>query len=441
VAVAQRRPGDAASLWRNGDFVRLWAASTVSFFGSFITRTALPLAAILVLSAGAAEVAALRGLELVAALGVGLAAGAWVDRLRRRPIMIGADLGRGLVLASIPAAALAGILGLPQLLAVTFLAAVLTTFFDVADRAYLPTIVQRSRLLAANSFLGASRSIAEFTGFSVSGFLVQLLTAPIAIAFDALSFVASAILLGTIRSQEPARPTRSDREPVLREIRTGLRVVAGSPIVRTLAIAHGSNHLLWGVFSTVYLLFAIREVGLGPAAIGVIAGLGGLGSFVGAATASRVTRRIGAGNAILLGLVGFTAGNALIPLAPSGAVLVGAALLVAQQFIGDSAGTLYGVVETSLTQSIVEGRVLGRVNASVDTFTTFASLVGTVVGGIVAEAFGLRVAMAFGVLGGALGIVFVWFSPVRRMREIPGIAEHPARLPAEVRGEDAPLTE
>lgn len=421
----------------------LWAASSVSFFGSFITRTALPFAAILVLAAGPAEIAALRSLELIAGLLVGLVAGAWVDRLRRRPIMVAADLGRALLLGSIPLAALAGVLGLPQLLVVAFAAAVLTTFFNVADGAYLPTVVPRQSLVPANSALSASASVAEFTGFGVSGFLIQLLTAPIAIAIDALSFVASAVLLATIRRPEPRRPARSEREPVLREIREGLRVVAGSPILRALAIAHGSTHLLWGVFTTAYLLFALQVIGLGPAAIGIISGLGGLGSFFGAALASRIAKRIGVGPAILLGLIGFTAGNALIPLAPAGAVVIGAALLMAQQLFGDGAGTVHDILETSLTQSIVDGRVLGRVNATVGTVTTLLQLVGTVVGGVVAEAYGLRAAMALGVLGGVGGIVFVWLSPVRGVRVIAGSPLSSAsQAPGAITpGEELPVTE
>jgi MFS family permease len=431
------------SLWRNGDFVRLWAASTVSFFGSFITRTALPFAAILVLGAGAAEIAALRGLELAAMLVVGLVAGAWVDRLRRRPIMIGADLGRALLLGSIPLAAVAGVLALPQLLVVAGLAAVLTTFFSVADRAYLPSVVSRAELIPANSAVTASASIAEFTGFGASGFLIQALTAPVAIAVDALSFVFSALVLGTIRRPEPPRPTRAQREPVLSEIRVGLGVVARNPALRAVAAAHGATHLLWGIFGTVYLLFAVQDVGLSPAAIGIIAGLGGLGSFVGAASAGRLAARLGIGRTMLLGLAGFTLGNALIPLAPTGAVLVGAALLIAQQLLGDSAGTVYDILEASLTQSITDGRVLGRVTATMGTVAVLIQLGGTLVGGLIAESLGLRTAMAVGVLGGLASVAFIWFSPIRSMRMVPARppGEGPVAGASLAPGEEIPLTE
>jgi MFS family permease len=432
----QAPPDGDPSIWRDGAFVRLWTATSISYVGSFITRTALPLAAIYVLDAGPLEISALRSLELVGWLLVGLVAGAWVDRLRRRPIMIVADLGRTLLLGSIPVAAIAGALTLAHLIVVAFLAAMLSTFFNSASTAYLPTIVARARLIAANSALSASASAAEFTGFALSGFLIQLLTAPIAIAIDAASFLGSAVLLATIRRTEPPRPAVADREPVLHEIRAGIRVVAGSSTLRALAAAHAATHVLWGVFGATYLLFATREVGLGPAAIGIVAALGGIGSLVGAATAGPLARRLGIGRTMVFGLVGMTLGNALIPLAPSGAILVGAAFLVGQQLIGDSSGTVYDVVEQSLTQSIVDGRILGRVNATVEFVTTLLALVGSIGGGIVAELFGLRAALAVGVLGGAAAVLFVWFSPVRSMRGIP----EPAGLPP-LRAEDLPLTE
>lgn len=424
------------SIWRNGAFVRVWAASSISYFGSFITRTALPLAAIYALGAGPLEISAIRSVELVAWLVVGLVAGVWVDRLRRRPIMIGADLGRAVLLASIPVAAVAGLLGMPQLLVVAFFAAILTPFFDTASTAYLPTVIERARLVAANSALSASMSVSEFAGFSAGGFLIQLFSAPFAIAIDAATFVVSAVLLATIRRPEPARPPIAEREPLLREIREGLGVVLGSPVLRAMGLAHAANHVLWGIFGTTYLLYAVRDLGLGPAAIGLIAGLGGAGAFVGAAGAERIAKRLGVGRSMLVGLVGFTLGSALIPLAPSGAVMIAASMLVIQQLFGDGAGILYDIMETSVTQSIVDGRILGRVNATIQTFTTVTALVGAILGGVIAEAWGLRAALVVGVVGGATSILFIWFSPVRSMRGTPPPIASPAATP-----ETTPVTE
>jgi MFS family permease len=431
---------DAAAprLWRDRTFLAFWSASTVSIFGSLITRTALPFAAILVLGAGPLEISALRSVELIAALIVGLVAGAWVDRLRRRPIMIWADLGRALLLASIPIVFVFHALGLAQLLIVTFAAAILSTFFDVADRSYLPTIVSRERLVGANSALTASASVAEFTSFGIGGFLIKLFTAPIAIAIDAVSFLVSAILLATIRRTEPPRPLVADREPVLQEIRDGMRIVIRSPVLRALALAHGGTHILWGIFGTGYLLFATYELDLDPAAIGIIAGMGGFGSLIGSFAAPILARRLGVGRSILLGMVAFTIGNALIPLAPGHAALLGAAFLIGQQLIGDSGATVYEIVETSLTQASVGERVMGRVNATISTFTTLLTLAGAIGGGIIAELFGLRAAFAVGLLGAVAAILVVWFSPVRHIRDAPTSTTIGARTVA-LPGDESPL--
>ena len=425
----------SVSLWRNRSFVAVWSAGTISIFGSLITRTALPWAAILVLDAGALDVAALRGVEQVAALIFGLVAGAWVDRLRRRPIMIWADIGRAILLASIPIAFLANALGMAQLVIVAFLAAVLSTIFDVADRSYLPTIVPRGQLVGANSALTASGSVAEFTSFGIGGFLINVFTAPIAIAVDAASFIASALLLGTIRRPEPPPKPVHDREPVLHEIREGLRITASSPVLRALALSHGGTHILWGVFGTAYLLYAKNELDLDPAATGIIAALGGVGSLLGALLGPVAVRRFGVGRTILGGMILFAFGNALIPLAPAHTALVGGAFLIAQQLVGDAGGTVYEIVETSLVQSSVDNRVIGRVNASFFTFTTLMTLAGVIIGGVVAEYLGLRTAFVIGLVGAVVSIAVVWLSPVRHIRDTT-ISDGPA-LP----GDETPLTE
>ncbi|HEY8238380.1 MAG TPA: MFS transporter [Candidatus Limnocylindrales bacterium] len=413
----------ASPLWQNRSFLAVWTASTVSIFGSLITRTALPFAAILFLDAGPVEISWIRSAELVAGLVFGLAAGAWVDRLRRRPILIWADLGRALILASIPIAYLANALSLLQLVLVAFATAVLSTFFDVADHAYLPTVVSRKRLVDANSALTATSSVAEFSAFGLGGFLIQAFTAPIAIAIDAVSFVVSAILLATIRKPERPPTPHADREPVLREIADGIRILARSPLLRALALSHGGTHILWGIFGTSYLIFANKELGLDPATIGVIAAIGGIGSLAGSAMAPIMVRRFGIGNSILLGIVGFIAGNALIPLAPAAGAVVGiplgALFLIGQQLLGDSLATVFEVTETSLMQASVSDRVLGRVNASFGTFTTLLTLLGAVAGGYIAETWGLRTAFWVGLAGAALTLIVVWFSPVRHVREAP----------------------
>ena len=370
------------------------------------------------LGSGAIEVAILRGLDLGATLLVGLVAGAWVDRLRRRPVLIWADLGRAVLLASIPVAFALGVLTYWQLLVVSGLAAILTTFFDSADNAYLPTIVERERLVDANAALAASGSAAEFMAFGISGFLVQLLTAPIAIAIDALSFVASALLLGSIRRREAPPPPPEDREPVLDEIREGLRLVIHDPVLRAFAGAQMALAALWGIFGATWFLFVLDELGLGPAAIGVIAGVGGFSSFIGAVIAARATRRWGIGRVAIGAMLLSALGNAFIPLAPSGLPLVAIGCLVMQQLVADSAVTVYDVTEVSVRQTLVRDRALGRVTSTFHVAAVIAQLAATLAAGLLAEAIGLRATSWLAPLGGLAGAAILWASPVRTLRTV-----------------------
>ena len=407
-------------LRRNRAFVLVWSAATISVFGSFVTRIALPFVAIETLHAGPIEIAVLRSLDLVAALLVGFVAGAWVDRLRRRPLMIWADTGRALLLGSIPVAAIGGWLTLPQVLIVSSLAAVCTTFFDVADRAYLPTVVGRADLVRANGALAATSSAMEFLAFGIAGFLVKLLTAPIAIAIDAASFVVSALLLGTIRRPEPAPPPAADRDPILSEIRAGLRLVAGDPILRWLLWGSLGLSAMWGVFGATWLLFANGDLGLDPATIGVVAALGGFGSLLGALLAERAARRVGLGRLVVVSLLFAALGNLLIPLAPAGLPIVAVAFLVGQQLIGDTAVTVFDVTEISVRQARVDDRRLGRVNATVRVAMVMAQLAGTLAGGLVAEVIGLRGAAFLAPIGALLGAWALLASPVRSLGRTGG---------------------
>ena len=416
-------------LWSNSAFVRMWSAATISIFGSLITRMALPFVAILVLGAGAFEVALVRSIDLLAALLFGLIVGAWVDRLRRRPVMVWADLGRAVMLVTIPIAAVGGWLTLAQLLLVSFAVAILSTFFDAADNAYLPSIVRRDELVRANGALAASGSAAEFTAFGISGFLVQVLTAPIAIFFDAISFVVSAVLLGSIRRPEPPPPPKADREPVLHEIREGLAIIARDPIIRAFTLASMAMATLWGVFGAIWILFAIDELGLGAAAIGIIAGFGGLSSLVGAMVAERVTRRLGVGRAAIASMLVASVGFVLIPLAPAAMPILAFGFLVGQQLIGDGAVTLYDIAETSVRQALVHDRALGRVAATVQVGSVGAQLAAALGAGLLAEVIGLRATAFLAPLGTLVAAGILVASPVRHLRDLPAMD---SRSPAEV---------
>lgn len=419
----------SAPLWQNSAFVRMWSAATISIFGSLITRMALPFVAIIVLGAGAFEVALVRSIDLLAALLFGLIVGAWVDRLRRRPVMVWADLGRAVLLVTIPIAAVGGWLTLAQLLLVSFAVAILSTFLDAADNAYLPSIVPRDELVRANGALAASGSAAEFTAFGISGFLVQLLSAPLAIFLDAISFIISAVLLGSIPRPEPPPPPKADREPVLQEIREGLVIIARDPIIRAFTLASMAMATLWGVFGAIWILFAVDDLGLGAAAIGVIAGFGGLSSLVGAAFAERITRRLGVGGAAIASMLVATLGFALIPLAPASIPVLAFAFLVGQQLIGDGAVTLYDVAETSVRQALVDDRALGRVAATVQVGSVGAQLAAALGAGLLAEVIGLRATAFLAPLGTLVAAGILIASPVRGLRDLPAMD---GRSPVEV---------
>jgi predicted MFS family arabinose efflux permease len=409
----------ASALWRNPSFVRVWTAASISIFGSLITRLALPFAAILVLGSGAIEVALLRGMELVAALIFGLVAGAWVDRLRRRPVLIWADLGRAVLLASIPVAFALGVLTFPQLLVVSGLTAILTTFFDSADTAYLPTIVERDQLVDANAALSASGSVSEFAAFGITGFLVQLLTAPIAIAIDSVSYVVSAVLLATIRQPEPPPPPRADREPVLAEIREGIRLVRQDPVLRAFAFAQMSIAAMFGVFGAVWFLFVLEDLHISAAVLGLIAAVGGVSGFVGAVVASRAARRWGIGPVAIAGLLGTSLGNAFIPIAPAAFPIIAIGCLVMAQIVGDSAATVYDITEVSVRQTLVHDRALGRVTSTFHVAAMIAQLAATLVAGVLGELIGVRATAWLAPIGGLFGAAILWSSPVRHLHALP----------------------
>jgi MFS family permease len=417
-------PGErpTPSLWRNGAFVRVWSAATVSIFGSLVSRVAIPFVAIINLHADSVGVALVRGMELAAGLAVGLAAGAWVDRLRRRPVMIWADLGRAALLGLIPLAWLGGWLSLPLLLLVTLFTAVLTTFFDAADNAFLPTIVPKADLVRANGALAASGSVSEFAAFGSAGFLVQLLTAPIAILVDAISFIASALLLATIRVPEAPPPAKADREPVLREIAIGMGLVARNPVLRAITLASMATASMWGVFGALWYLFAIQDLGLDAAAIGLVAAVGGASSLVGALLTTRLTRRFGVGRVLVISVLVGMLGSYSIPLAPIGAPLLAMTFLIGQQLITDPAMTAFDITDTSIRQSIVHDRQLGRVNATVRVAILVAQLAATLLAGFLALQIGLRAMLFIGPTVGLLGVLAVWFSPVRKIRRIEDLA-------------------
>jgi MFS family permease len=410
------------ALRRNANFVNLWGAATVSTFGSLVTRTALPFTAILVLDASPSAIGVLRVAELLPGFVVGLIAGAWVDRLRRKPIMIATDLGRALLIATIPVAAFLGWLGLEQLYVIAALVSVLSVFFDVAYQSFLPSLVKNDELVEANSKLSAAMSVAEASAFSSAGWLIQLLTAPLAMVVDALTFIASAGLVARI-PEVPLQSKASSatlQPSIATEVVEGLRAVWRQPILRGMVVAGVGQNLAFGLVGTVFLLYVNQEVGFAPGILGMIFAVGGVSSFLGAMIAGRLPR-FGIGAVMVASLLLAAVGEAFIPLATT-ANAIGVLFLVGQQIVADSALTVYDINQVSLRQAIAPAHVLGRINASVRVTEIGAVLLGTVVAGYMGETVGLRETLWVGVALSLLAAVALALSPVRAVRRIPEMA-------------------
>lgn len=407
-------------LWRHRDFLKLWAGQTISLFGSLLG--ALPFTAVFMLDASAMEMALLSASQMAPGLVAALAAGVWVDRLPRRPIMVAADLGRAGLLGWVFAAAVLDVLSMEQLYIIAFALGLLGTFFDVAYRSYLPALVEPQALMEGNAKLAASASVAEAGSFSVGGWIVQLASAQVAVFVDAVSFLVSAVSLGAIRAGEPPPVPKEEREGAFRETREGLAAILGDPLLRAVALANVSRHFAYGAIGAVILLFVTTgELGMQPGLVGVIFAVGGASSLLGAGIAGRASRRLGAGPAMITGL--FVAGLAAlcIPLAPD-ASIVGVTFLVAQQLFGDAASTVFDINEVSLRQSIVPGRLLGRVDASVRFASLGVMLVGALAAGVIASQVGLRAALFAGTSGMFAAALIAFLSPLRGMRSAAGNA-------------------
>jgi MFS family permease len=413
-----------ASLWRHADFMKLWAGQTVSELGSVVTRTAVPLVALLVLGAGPLEMALLVVSASLAVLLVGFFAGAWVDRLRRRPLLISADAIRAVLLFTIPAAYLAGTLRIEQLYVVVFLEGCLGALFDAAYPAYVPSLIGVDRVVEGNSKLATSSSLAEIGGPGLGGGLVQVIGAPFAILVDAISFVVSAISLVLIRSPEPPRPTRTAATPMRHEIVEGLQLVRRHPILVPLALRSVMAHVAGSFYGVLYTIYLIQDLHLNPFLLGVVVSAGGVGSLVGSFFASRVIARYGLGPALIWTATGASIVGVLTPLA-GGSLLLATLMVFVPQLIGDGLQTIEGIAELSLIQGVVPDRILGRVNATLGVFSHgIAYPIGALMAAAVAGWIGVRGAIAIGWAGMAVSILLLVFSPlphVRQPSDVPAV--------------------
>ena len=383
-----------------------------------MSALALPLIAALLLDATAWQMGLLSAADSVPILIVGLFAGVWVDRVRRRSVMIAADLGRAALLLAVPAASALGLLHIELLYAVALLAGTLTVLFDISHLSYLPSLVERDQLVDGNSKLEVTASIAQVVGPSTGGILVKLVGAPLAVLVDAVSYVVSAAFLLGIRATESTVATAANRRGILAEMWEGLRLVLTHPLLRVLAGCSATTNLFGRMFLAVYVLYLTRELGLGAVGVGLVFATGGLGSFVGALVAGPATRRLGPGPSmiaaqLLFGLVGL-----LVPLA----VLVPRAaipMVVVAEFGQWMTLIVYYVNAVSVRQALTPDRLRGRVNATMRFIAGGMLPLGALAGGGLGSAIGLPATLVVASFGMVTSVLWLALSRVRTLRALP----------------------
>ena len=405
-------------LWRHADFRRLWGAQSASLFGSEITALALPLMAVLALDASPVQMGLLAAAGTAPFLLCSLVAGVWVDRRQCRPVLIATDIVRAGLLLSIPLTAWLDVLRIELLYAVTFLVGVLGVFFEVAHYAYVPSLVGRESVVEANSKLQISYSAAEAGGPGVAGLLVQFISAPGAIAIDALSFLVSAVLLRQIETPEPPVDTQPSRG-VRHDVEVGLRALLGHRLLRPIVLASITDSLFLKGIAAIFILYATRELEISPVTLGVILAVGGIGAIPGALLSAPAARRFGVGPTIIGGWLIGTATWLLIPLATGPLVVP---VLAASMLLGGIAGTIVNVQQWSLRQLVTPDALQGRVTASHRFLVYGAYPIGALLGGWLGAKLGLRPAVTLCALGALTAPLWVAFSPLRRLRQQPTAA-------------------
>ena len=406
-------------LWRYPDFLKLWAGETVSEFGSQVTLLAVPTVAILALHAGPFQVGVLSALEFLAFPTLGLVAGVYADRLRRRPIMIACDIGRLLALGSIPVAFLLDALTLQQLYLVALLTGIFTVFFDVSYQSYLPVLVDRPNLIEGNTKLEVTRSASQISGPAVAGLLIQWIGGARAVAVDALSFLASALALALIATPEPEPhpSTASGATGFIPEMREGIEVVFKSPILWRIAACTATTNLGSNmIFGAVFLVFAYRDLHLSAAVVGIIFGISSVGWLVGAFVAAWTVRTFGLGMTLRLSILLGGLVTLATPLALIGAPAI---ILSVLGFLNNLFVPVYNINQVSLRQSITPDRVQGRMNATMRTIVWGTIPVGAFTGGILGTAIGVVQTIILGSVVSALAALWIFLGPVARLKEQP----------------------
>lgn len=405
-------------LLREHNFRNFWFGQTISVFGDQITLLALPIVAVLILGADPAQMGVLTAVGLLPHLLFSLPAGVWLDRVRdRRRLMIVSDLIRAAALAVVPIAFVLDVLSIELLFGVTFVVGTVAVFFDLAWLTMVNAVARRDQLVEANSLLNASRSVSAVGGPAIAGGLIQVLTAPIALVADAISYVASAVFLTRVRV--PDAPVEHEPGTIRAQLAEGLAFLVRDPIMRPSVFSVATVNLFNYGFQGLFILFATRHLGLDPGVLGIALGAGAIGAVVGAAVAGPLGKRIGIGPGYILGLVLFPAAAIIIPLAEGlpFAAIVG--ILVVAEFIGGFGVMILDINGGSLLLARMPERIRGRAGGAFRFINMGIRPIGATLGGLLGAAIGVRETLLIVTVAQLLGLLWLIGSPIPRLHDIP----------------------
>ena len=411
-----RKPSNG-SLWRDRNFLTFWTGQAFGQFGAQITELAIPVLAVLVLNATEFEVGVLTAANVAAFLVVGLPAGAWIDRMRKRHVMIWADAVRALALGIVPVLWLTGTLQIWHLVVVALIMGIATVFFDVSNQSLVPSLVRPAQIAEANGKLQSTEQLAHLTGPAVGGWLIGIIAAPLAIVVTVGTYLVSFVAMLFTRDDEKPRAVE-DRAPILHEIWEGLRFVFTERLLRRIVATTGTSNFFNTISMTMLPIFILRELGLNPASMGVIFSLGAVGGLLGAMATSHIVRWIGEARAIPVSAIGFSVIAVFLPVAamvPS----IAFPLLVAQGFVVSFTVLLYNITQVTFRQRITPPRLLGRMNASVRFVVWGVMPIAALLSGALGTWLGVVPTMWIGAIGQLVSALFVIIGPFWSMRDLP----------------------